>query len=203
MPRRLLQLYVGLVVFSIGEAMIVQARLGVIPWDVLHQGLVRVFGLSIGQWSIIVGALVLLLWIPMRERPGLGTVSNVFVIGAALDWALRWIPAPTALGWRVALLLGGILVNGVATAAYIGARFGPGPRDGLMTGMVRRTGRPVAVVRTAIEVVVVTVGWLLGGNLAIGTVVFALTIGPVAHVFLPLLTAPGGATPDDEIGEGT
>ncbi|MFZ2515150.1 MAG: hypothetical protein WAW82_05765, partial [Candidatus Lutibacillus vidarii] len=165
MPRRLLQLYVGLVVFSIGEAMIVQARLGVIPWDVLHQGLVRVFGLSIGQWSIIVGALVLLLWIPMRERPGLGTVSNVFVIGAALDWALRWIPAPTALGWRVALLLGGILVNGVATAAYIGARFGPGPRDGLMTGMVRRTGRPVAVVRTAIEIVVVTVGWLLGGNL--------------------------------------
>ena len=144
MPRRLLQLYVGLVVFSIGEAMIVQARLGVIPWDVLHQGLVRVFGLSIGQWSIIVGALVLLLWIPMRERPGLGTVSNVFVIGAALDWALRWIPAPTALGWRVALLLGGIVVNGVATAAYIGARFGPGPRDGLMTGMVRRTGRPVA-----------------------------------------------------------
>lgn len=190
MTRRLIQLYAGLVVFAIGEAMIVQARLGVIPWDVLHQGLVRQFGLSIGMWSIIVGALVLLLWIPMRERPGLGTVSNVLVIGATLDQVLRIMPAPTALGWRVGLLLGGILVNGIATAAYIGARLGPGPRDGLMTGLVRLTGRPVALVRTAIEVVVVTVGWVLGGNLALGTVVFALLIGPVAHVFLPLLTVP-------------
>lgn len=203
MPRRLFQLYVGLVVFAIGEAMIIRAGLGVIPWDVLHQGLVLQFGLSIGRWSIIVGALVLLLWLPLRERPGLGTVSNVLVIGATLDWALRWMPAPDGIAWRVVLLVVGIVVNGVATAAYIGARLGPGPRDGLMTGLVRRTGRPVALVRTAIEVTVVGVGWLLGGNLSFGTVLFAVLIGPVAHVFLPLLTVPGGPSePVPEVGEG-
>jgi uncharacterized membrane protein YczE len=157
-------------------------------WDVLHQGLAANFGRSIGQWSIIVGALVLLLWIPMRERPGLGTISNVIVIGASLDLFLGWVPLPTSLGWRVAFLLLGILVNGVATAAYIGARLGPGPRDGLMTGLVRLTGWPVAWVRTGIEVSVVVVGYLLGGNLNIGTVLFVLTIGPVVHVFLPRLT---------------
>jgi len=151
LPRRLIQLYVGLVTFAFGEALIVQARLGVMSWDVLHQGLTKHFGLSIGQWSIIVGALVLLLWIPMREKPGVGTVSNVLVIGASLDLFLRWVPAPTSLGWRVAWLLLGIFINGVATAAYIGARLGPGPRDGLMTGLVRLSRRPVGWIRTGIE----------------------------------------------------
>ena len=191
LPRRLLQLYVGLVTFAFGEALIVQARLGVMSWDVLHQGLAKHFGLSIGQWSIIVGALVLLLWIPMREKPGLGTVSNVVVIGASLDLFLRWVPVPTSLGWRVALLLLGILINGIATAAYIGARLGPGPRDGLMTGLVRLTGRPVGWIRTGIEVSVVVIGYLLGGNLGGGTVLFVLTIGPIVHVFLPKLTVGG------------
>ncbi|HYN29507.1 MAG TPA: hypothetical protein VES95_06515 [Dermatophilaceae bacterium] len=190
LPRRLAQLYAGLVVFAFGEALIVEAALGVIPWDVLHQGLVRIAGLSIGQWSILVGALVLLLWLPLRERPGLGTVSNVLVIGATLDVFIRWLPTPQPLGWRVAFLVAGIGINGVATAAYIGARLGPGPRDGLMTGLVRVTGASVRLVRTAIEVTVVAVGWLLGGNLGVGTVLFALIIGPVVHVTLPLLTVP-------------
>ena len=194
LPRRLIQLYVGLVTFAFGEALIVQARLGVMSWDVLHQGLTKHLGLSIGQWSIIVGALVLLLWIPMREKPGLGTFSNVVVIGASLDLFLRWVPVPTSLGWRVALLLLGIVINGVATAAYIGARLGPGPRDGLMTGLVRLTGRPVGWIRTGIEVSVVVIGYLLGGNLNAGTVLFVLTIGPIVHVFLPRLTVGGPVT---------
>ena len=188
LPRRLIQLYVGLVTFAFGEALIIQAQLGVMSWDVLHQGLAKHFGLSIGQWSIVVGVLVLLLWIPLREKPGLGTVSNVLVIGACLDLFLRSVPVPTSIGWRVGLLLIGILINGVATAAYIGARFGPGPRDGLMTGLVRVTHWPVGWIRTGIEVSVVVVGYLLGGNLSVGTVLFVLTIGPIVHVFLPKLT---------------
>ena len=191
LPRRLVQLYVGLVTFAFGEALIVQARLGVMSWDVLHQGLTKHLGLSIGQWSIIVGALVLLLWIPMREKPGLGTVSNVIVIGASLDLFLRRVPMPTSFGWRVAFLLLGIVINGVATAAYIGARLGPGPRDGLMTGLVRLTHRPVGWIRTGIEVTVVGIGYLLGGNLNGGTALFVLTIGPIVHVFLPRLTVGG------------
>jgi len=194
LPRRLAQLYAGLLAFAFGEAMIVRANLGVMSWDVLHQGLARHLGLSIGQWSVIIGALVLLLWIPLRERPGLGTVSNVVVIGLALDAFLAVLPAPASMPARVALLVVGILVNGVATAAYVGASLGPGPRDGLMTGLVRTTGRPVGVVRTAIEVSVVLVGWLLGGNLAIGTVLFVIAIGPLVHVFLPLLTVDGRPT---------
>jgi uncharacterized membrane protein YczE len=201
LPRRLIQLYAGLVTFAFGEALIIQAQLGVMSWDVLHQGLSERFGLTIGQWSIIMGAVVLLLWIPMREKPGVGTLSNVIVIGSSLDVFLGWVPAPTSIGWRVAMLTLGILINGVATAAYIGARLGPGPRDGLMTGLVRLTRRPVGWIRTVIEVSVVVVGFLLGGNLGAGTVLFVLTIGPVVHVFLPRLVvaAPGrdqvGATP--------
>jgi uncharacterized membrane protein YczE len=195
-PRRLVQLYAGLVLFAFGEVLILRAALGVIPWDVLHQGLVNHFGLTIGQWSIIVGALVLLMWIPLRERPGLGTVSNVVVIGLFVDVFLGLMPSPEAMWLRVVCLLLGILINGVATAAYIGARLGPGPRDGLMTGLVRRTGGSVRVIRTGIEIAVVIVGWLLGGNLGLGTVTFALLIGPVVHVALPLLTVPGGPPPE-------
>ena len=191
MPRRLVQLYAGLVLFAFGEVLILRAALGVIPWDVLHQGLVNHFGLTIGQWSIIVGAIVLLGWIPLRERPGLGTVSNVLVIGFFVDVFLGVVDAPEAMWLRIAFLLLGIVLNGIATAAYIGALLGPGPRDGLMTGLVRRTGGSVRLIRTGIEVVVVIVGWLLGGNLGLGTIAFALLIGPVVHVALPRLTAPG------------
>lgn len=196
MSRRLVQLYLGLIVFAFGEVLILRAALGVIPWDVLHQGLVNHFGLTIGQWSIIVGALVLLMWIPLRERPGVGTVSNVLVIGLFVDLFLAVLAAPHALWLRIVFLLAGILVNGVATAAYIGALLGPGPRDGLMTGLVRRTGGSVRIVRTSIEVAVVLVGWLLGGNLGLGTVAFALLIGPVVHVALPVLTVRGERSPE-------
>jgi uncharacterized membrane protein YczE len=193
LTRRLIQLYAGLVTFAFGEALILEAGLGVIPWDVFQQGLVNHWGLTMGTWSIIVGVAVLLLWIPLRQRPGIGTVSNAVVIGAALDPMLRAIEAPESLGWRAAYLVAGILINGVATAAYIGARLGPGPRDGLMTGLVRLTGRSVRLVRTGLEVTVVLIGWALGGNLGLGTVVFAVSIGPVVHVFLPKLTVPGGS----------
>lgn len=198
LPRRVTQLYAGLLVFAFGEALIVRASLGVIPWDVLHQGLVQQLGLTIGTWSIIVGAVVLLLWIPLRERPGLGTVSNVLVIGVALDVFLRLLSTPGSVWVRGLFLVLGILINGVATAAYIGARLGPGPRDGLMTGLVRTRGWSVRVVRTGIEVAVVVIGWLLGGNLGVGTVLFALAIGPVVHVALPLLTVPEAPVPPDE-----
>ena len=193
LTRRLIQLYAGLVTFAFGEALILEAGLGVIPWDVFQQGLVNHWGLTMGTWSIIVGVAVLLLWIPLRQRPGIGTVSNAIVIGAALDPMLRAIEAPESLGWRAASLVAGILINGVATAAYIGARLGPGPRDGLMTGLVRLTGRSVRLVRTGLEVTVVLIGWALGGNLGLGTVLFAVSIGPVVHVFLPKLTVPGGS----------
>ena len=193
LTRRLIQLYAGLVTFAFGEALILEAGLGVIPWDVFQQGLVNHWGLTMGTWSIIVGVAVLLLWIPLRQRPGIGTVSNAVVIGAALDPMLRAIEAPESLGWRAAYLVAGILINGVATAAYIGARLGPGPRDGLMPGLVRLTGRSVRLVRTGLEVTVVLIGWALGGNLGLGTVLFAVSIGPVVHVFLPKLTVPGGS----------
>ena len=185
--RRLVQLYAGLVLYGVSMALLVRSGLGVMPWDVLHQGLARQLGWSLGVVTIVVGALVLLAWIPLRERPGLGTVSNVVVIGLALDVALAVLPEPSSLPVRVALVPAGILLNAVATAAYIGVHLGPGPRDGLMTGLVRRTGRSVRLVRTSIEVTVVALGWLLGGTLGVATVLYALAIGPLVHALLPRL----------------
>ena len=150
-----------------------------------HQGLAGQTGLSFGTVTIAVGALVLLLWIPLRQRPGLGTVSNVVVIGVAVDAALAVLPAVEALPGRIALAVAGIVLNALATAAYIGVHLGPGPRDGLMTGLVRRTGGSVRVVRTAIEVAVVALGWALGGTLGLATVAYALAIGPLVHLLLP------------------
>ena len=190
LPRRLTQLYAGLVLFGVSMALLVEGGLGVMPWDVLHQGLSRRTGLSLGTMTVIVGILVLLCWIPLRERPGLGTVSNVLVIGVAVDATLALLLTPTALWARVAFVVAGIVLNAVSTAMYIGARFGPGPRDGLMTGLVRRTGGSVGVVKTSIEVGVVISGWLLGGTVGLATVAFALTVGPLVHVFLPRFTVP-------------
>lgn len=192
--RRILSLYAGLVFFGWSEALLVEAELGVLPWDVLHQGLARHWGLTIGIWSIIVGAGVLLLWVPLRERPGLGTISNVLTIGPAIDASVWLMPTPDQLWLRVSYVVVAIVVNALATALYIGARFGPGPRDGLMTGLVRRTGGSVRLVRTAIEVVVVATGFALGGTLGIATLAFVLTIGPLVHWFMPLLHI---ASPDD------
>jgi uncharacterized membrane protein YczE len=203
MPRRLVQLYLGLALYGASMGLIIRSTLGNMPWDVLHQGLANRTGWTIGAVSILVGALVLLAWIPLWQRPGLGTVSNVVVIGVAVDATLAVVPAPDALVVRVGLLAAGVLLNAVATAAYIGVHLGPGPRDGLMTGLVRRTGGSVRLVRTSIEVVVVLTGWLLGGTLGLGTVVYALAIGPLVQVLLPRLsvtlasppTRPGVAPP--------
>jgi uncharacterized membrane protein YczE len=187
LPRRLLQLYAGLVLYGVSMALMVRSTLGVMPWDVLHQGLSRQLGWSMGVVTMVVGAAVLLAWIPLRERPGLGTLSNVVVIGLAVDGALAVLPAPAGLAGRVVFGLLGIALNAVATAAYIGVQLGPGPRDGLMTGLVRRTGGSVRLVRTAIEVTVVATGWLLGGTLGVVTLLYAVAIGPLVHVLLPRL----------------
>ncbi|WP_199584736.1 YitT family protein [Blastococcus sp. TF02A-30] len=189
LPRRLVQLYAGLALYGFSMALLVRSDLGVMPWDVLHQGIAGQVGLSIGVVSMIVGALVLLAWIPLRERPGLGTVSNVVVIGLAIDATLAVLDPPSSLAVRIAFVVAGIVLNAVATAAYVGVRFGPGPRDGLMTGLVRRTGGSVRLVRTAIEVVVVLTGWLLGGTFGLATVLYALAIGPLVQVLLPRLAA--------------
>jgi uncharacterized membrane protein YczE len=190
MTRRLIQLYAGLVLYGFSMALMIQAAIGLNPWDVLHQGIAAHVPLSFGMVTIVVGALVLAAWIPLRQRPGLGTVSNVIVIGVAVDASLAVVPSPGMLPLQVAMLLAGVGLNGLATAAYIGARFGPGPRDGLMTGLVARTGRSVRVVRTSIELTVLAAGWLLGGTVGVGTVVYALGIGPLVHLLLPLLTVP-------------
>lgn len=171
-------------------ALLVRSELGVMPWDVLHQGIARRLDWSLGTVTIAVGVVVLLLWIPLRERPGLGTVSNVIVIGVAVDVFLAVLPDVDGWPLGVLLVVLGVVLNAIATAAYIGVRMGAGPRDGLMTGLVRRTGGSVRLVRTSIEVVVVLTGWLLGGTLGVATVVYALAIGPLVHVFLPRLTTP-------------
>jgi uncharacterized membrane protein YczE len=191
LPRRLVQLYAGLVLYAVSMALLLRSTLGNMPWDVLHQGLAERTGWSIGRITIVVGALVLLSWIPLRQRPGLGTVSNVVVIGLVVDGALAAVPAPSALPWRVTLLVAGLLLNALATAAYIGVDLGPGPRDGLMTGLVRRTGGSVRLVRTSIEVGVVLTGWALGGTLGLGTVLYAVAIGPLVQLVLPWVSITG------------
>ena len=183
--RRLTQLLVGLTIYGTSMAMQLRATLGVAPWDVFHQGLSRHLPLSFGLVTALTGAVVLLLWLPLRQRPGIGTVANVVVIAVSVDAALALIPAPSSLPARAALLVGGIVLNGVASAAYVGARLGPGPRDGLMTGLAARTGWSIRLVRTGIELTVLGVGWLLGGTVGIGTVAYALAIGPLTQAFLP------------------
>jgi uncharacterized membrane protein YczE len=188
MSRRLVQLYVSLVVYGISMALMIRSELGNMPWDVLHQGLAEQLGLPFGTVIVLVGTLVLLAWWPLRERPGLGTISNVVVISVVIDPALAIVPESGDLAARVGLAVAGVVLNGAATAAYIGVHFGPGPRDGLMTGLVRVTGASVRFVRTAIEVAVVVTGFLLGGTLGAITVLYALAIGPLTQLFLPLLS---------------
>ena len=194
MRVRLAQLYGGLLLYGVSSSLLVLAGLGLDPWDVFHQGLSRTFGLAIGTWAILVGVVVLLFWIPLRQRPGIGTVSNVVLVGGTMDVVLGQVHAPHALAARIACLACGVLLNGVATGAYIGAGLGPGPRDGLMTGFAAR-GHSIRLVRTAIEIAVLATGWLLGGTVGVGTVVYALAIGPLAHVFVPLF-ARGRPTPE-------
>jgi uncharacterized membrane protein YczE len=185
--RRVPQLLAGLALYGTSMAMQIRGTLGLNPWDVLHEGLTAQTPLSFGVITAITGVTVLLAWIPLRQRPGIGTVANVLVIAVAVDVALALIPAATGLPGRIALMVGGIVLNGVATAAYVGARLGPGPRDGLMTGLAARTGWSIRIVRTGIEVTVLAVGWLLGGTVGVGTVLYAVAIGPLTQAFLPWL----------------
>jgi uncharacterized membrane protein YczE len=198
--QRLVQLYLGLVLYGVSSSMLLLAGLGVDPWDVLHQGLSRRLGLGVGTWAIIVGVAVLLLWIPLRQRPGFGTLNNVLIVGLVIDLMLAVVPPVHALPAQVAVMLGGVILNGIATGAYIGAGLGPGPRDGLMTGLAAR-GHSIRVVRTSIELTVLCTGWLLGGTVGIGTVVYALGIGPIAHVTIPRLRIPLGAPVPPGSGE--
>ena len=188
LPRRMLQLMAGLVLYGVSMAMMIRAQLGLDPWDVFHYGVATHLPLTFGTVTIMVGLAVLLLWIPLRQMPGLGTVANVFVIGLATDAALRLLSSPPAMWQRAGLLAAGIVLNGLAGAMYIGSQLGPGPRDGLMTGLVRRTGVSIGLVRTALELTALGVGWLMGGVVGIGTVAYALAIGPILHVLLPRLT---------------
>ena len=188
LSRRLTQLLVGLALYGVSLALVLRAGLGLAPWDVLHQGLAEHLGTTIGQMVVGVSFVVLLAWLPLRERPGFGTFANAVLVGVFVDLTLLVLDPVQSLPVRVLLLLGGVLLNGLATALYIGASLGPGPRDGLMTGLVRRTGRSVRLVRTLIEVTVLLVGFLLGGTVGVGTLLYAVAIGPVAHALLPLFT---------------
>jgi len=186
--RRLTQLLVGLLLYGLSMAMMVRGALGLDPWDVFHLGVASRLPLTFGGVVIVTGLAVLLLWIPLRQMPGLGTIANAVVIGLATDAALSAITEPSAILSRSGLLVGGVALNALATALYIGSQLGPGPRDGLMTGLVRRTGWSVRLVRTSIELGVIGVGWALGGVVGIGTIVYALSIGPLVQVLLPVFT---------------
>lgn len=178
--RRMVQLVFGLIVFGFGIALMLQSGLGVPPWDVLHQGLAERFGLTVGIWSIIVSVFVLALWVPIREPYGIGTLLNAVIIGLAIDGFALIVPIPEAMAWRIVLLVVGIVIIGLASGMYIGAKLGPGPRDGLMTG-ISKYGPSVRLTRTVIEVVVLAIGWMLGGTFGVGTVAFALFIGPIVQ----------------------
>ncbi|MGI8518727.1 MAG: YczE/YyaS/YitT family protein [Acidimicrobiia bacterium] len=188
-PERLARLFSGLVGFGFSLALMVEARLGLGPWDVFHQGVADVLRVEIGWIVIGVGAAALLAWIPLRERPGLGTVANVVVVGLVVNVSLDLLPAATGMLAKALLLGGGIILNGVATGLYIGAGLGPGPRDGIMTGIARR-GYSLRAVRTVIELGVLAGGAALGGTIGVGTVAYALAIGPLVHFFLPRLAMP-------------
>ncbi|PJJ73451.1 putative membrane protein YczE [Diaminobutyricimonas aerilata] len=190
MTRRIAQLLVGLFLYGIALSLMIRAAVGVPPWDVLSQGVVKQTGLPFGLVTIAIGLIVLLLWIPIRQKPGIGTVLNAVLVGPSAEVGLALVPPIDDLFTRVLLFAGGLSMLAIATGLYIGARFGPGPRDGLMTGLHRRTGWPIWVVRTAIEVTVLAIGWALGGNVGLGTLAFALLVGPMVNVTLPRLMVP-------------
>lgn len=199
--RRLIQLPLGLVLYGIAIAMMVRAGIGVSPWDVLTQGISLHTGIPFGLVTNIVGAIVLLLWIPIRQKPGVGTVLNVLMIGPSAQLGLGLIAMPDTIAGKVLLYLGGLTLLAIATGLYIGAGFGPGPRDGLMTGIHARWGTRIWVVRTAIELVVLGIGWLLGGNVGVGTLAFALLIGPMVTITLPRLRVAPPAPADRREGD--
>lgn len=185
MPRRLVQLFVGLTLYGVSMGMMLRSGLGLDPWDVFHAGVAQHVPVSMGTVVIVTGVLVLALWIPLRQMPGLGTVANALWLGVALDLTLAVLPQAEDLAVQVPLLVGGVVANGLAGALYIGSQLGPGPRDGLMTGFARRTGGSLRLIRTSIEITVLALGWLLGGTVGVGTVLYALAIGPLVQLFMP------------------
>jgi uncharacterized membrane protein YczE len=189
LPRRLTQFLTGVVAYGISVALMVEAGLGLDPWDVFHQGLALRTGLRLGWVVIGVSLLVLLAWIPLRQRPGIGTVGNVVLIGLVVDGALALLPTPDPLWLRSVFLVSGVVLNGIATGLYIGAWLGPGPRDGVMIGLAAR-GYSIRAVRTAVEITVLAAGWLLGGTVGVGTLLYAAAIGPLAHMFIPRFAVP-------------
>ena len=193
--RRLLQLNVGLVLFGVGIALMLQSDLGLPPWDVLHQGLAEEFSLTVGIWSIAISFVVLLLWLPLRERYGIGTVLNAIIIGVVIDLASLVIPQPESIVVAAVMVAGGILLIGLASGMYIGANLGPGPRDGLMTAVARR-GPSIRATRWGLEIVVLITGILLGGTFGVGTIAFALFIGPIVQYFLPRWSIDTGRPED-------
>ncbi len=180
-------LWIGLWVFGTGDALLIHARLGNTPWTVLAQGIGLRTGWSIGVLTIVIGLVVLAAWIPLGERPGFGTVSNVILIGVAIDVMGQVAPVPTTLGWQLAQAVGGIAAIGLGAALYLSARLGPGPRDGWMTAIHERSGWPIYRVRLGIEVSVLVVGWLLGGDFGVATALFAVSIGHVMSLWLTVL----------------
>jgi uncharacterized membrane protein YczE len=200
LPRRLTQLYVGLVLYGVSLALMVRSDLGLAPWDVLHSGFIRHVPITLGQAVILFSFVVLLLWFPLRELPGIGTVSNAIIVGLAADATLALLDRPEAAELRMGLMVVGVVLNGLATALYIGAQLGRGPRDGLMTGLARTTGRSLRLVRTLLEVTVVLIGVLLGGALGVGTIVYALAIGPLTQWMLPAWTVSVSPPADPPAG---
>jgi len=190
--RRLPQLAIGLVLYGVSIGLMVRGNIGLAPWDVLHSGFIQHVPMTLGQAVVLMSFVVLVLWIPLKEQPGIGTVANAVLVGVAADATLWVLDEPRALAAKVALMVGGVVLCGIASGLYIGAQLGRGPRDGLMTGLHRRTGLSLRLVRTLLEVAVVLVGLALGGVLGAGTVLYALTIGPLTQLFLPwcLVTLP-------------
>jgi uncharacterized membrane protein YczE len=193
--KRAAMLMIGLALYGFSMGLMVRAGLGLDPWDVFHQGLSRYTGWTIGTASAIVGVAVLLAWIPLRNRPGIGTIANVIIIAITVDATLAVLPAPSAMPVRIAMMLFAVVLNAFATVLYIGAGLGPGPRDGLMTGLVARTGLSVRLIRTGIEATVLATGWMLGGTVGVGTVIYALGIGPLVQLFLRSGMATMGGWP--------
>lgn len=198
MKQRIFQLTWGLTLYGVSMAMMIRANLGLDPWDVLHQGLAPRLGLSFGMTVNVLGAAILLLWWPLRQRPGLGTVMNILLIGTAVDMSIALLPEPVGYPARFAMLGLGIILNGIAGGAYIGAGLGTGPRDGLMTGLCRRTGWPIKIVRTGIELTALAAGWMLGGTVGIGTVIYAASIGLIVHHAIPFFTITPRSAPIPE-----
>ena len=196
MTRRIAQLIVGVYLYGVGIALMVRAGIGVAPWDVLTLGIEKQTGLEFGVITVITSVFVLLLWIPIRQKPGIGTLTNVLLVGPSAQLSLEFIPPIEGLVYQVLVFLAGLLVLAIATGLYIGARFGPGPRDGLMTGIHNRWGVKIWIARTSIEVVVLSIGWVLGGNVGIGTLAFALLIGPLVNITIPRLRVPVIARPE-------